>query len=250
MKKVGKIAPEQKNRNFPLKNIALFIGFLLVINLGLAQTGQPPAFGLSSGDVLVFELFIYKQADGTTEFLKLNYTKEKSVEFSKIAAANLGKKITIVLNGKTVSDTEVSKPGMGQSIDVKMTSPEEAFEIAKAFMNTPAKPATALVQAAGAPVLSLMPADVHKIVIMMFRDHTELEVTYAKEKQAEFAKVTAEGLPKKFEIVLNGKMVAERTITKPMTGHSLRVEMPSPEEAFAMAKALINPVPKPETKAP
>lgn len=91
------------------------------------------------------------------------------------------------------------------------------------------------------PVFSLTAADVPKVVLLMFKQPPRfiLEVTYSKEKQAELASLTSADLPKKFKVMLDGKTVSERTATEPATGHSLKVEMASLDEAVAMAKALM-----------
>lgn len=96
------------------------------------------------------------------------------------------------------------------------------------------------VRAQDVPVLSLGVDDVHKAVVLVTKpNEIVLEVTYSKPKQAEFLKVSQEGLPKKIKIVLNGQAVSERTITQPLTGHSIKLPMTTLDDAFAQAEALI-----------
>lgn len=97
-------------------------------------------------------------------------------------------------------------------------------------------------RAAEAPVFALTAADVPKVVVLLFKpDKAVLEITYSKEKQAELAALTAGGLPKQVIIALAGREIAERTMTAPATGHSLKIEVASPDEAFALARALFQP---------
>ncbi len=100
--------------------------------------------------------------------------------------------------------------------------------------------APCLAQAPAAPTFSLSPADVGKVVIFMYvGGKTWIEVTYGKEKEAEFAKLAADNLNKPISIMLDGKVVAERTLTSATVGHSIKIDMPTPDEAFATAKALL-----------
>jgi hypothetical protein len=95
-------------------------------------------------------------------------------------------------------------------------------------------------QQPNAATFSLLPADVPKVVILMFvGGKTTLEVTYTPQKQAEFAMIAARNVGKPINIVLDGKIVAQRTLTSPTVGHSIKVDEPSPEAAFAVARELL-----------
>jgi hypothetical protein len=87
---------------------------------------------------------------------------------------------------------------------------------------------------------SLLPADVPKVVLLMYvGGKTMLEVTYTPRKQAEFAMIASKNVGKPINIMLDGKIVAQRTLTSPTVGHSIKVDEPSPEAAFAVAKDLL-----------
>jgi hypothetical protein len=228
-----------------MRFLSCAMAFLVLLSRAGAQAPAPPVFALSSGDVLHCELFIYKSKPGspsaTTQFLRINYAPAKSAGFSQIAALNLQKKINVTVDGKIIGETEITKPQVGAGVDLTMASPNDAFALAKTLVNPPPKPAASLVPAANSVVLSLMPADVFKVVVMLFKDHTRLQVAFDKPKQAEFAQIASANLMKKAEVILNGRPVAELTLTKPTLGHSLTVDMPSPDDAFSMATALIAP---------
>lgn len=97
------------------------------------------------------------------------------------------------------------------------------------------------------PVFALNAANVGKVVLLMFKpDNVILEVTYSKEKQAELAKITKDGLPKKISISLSGKVVDSRMFTEQSTGHSIKIQMVSLEEAFETIRELWAPKNKPE----
>ncbi len=226
-----------------MRLLSCVIAFLVLLAPAGAQDQTPPVFALSSTDIVHCELFIYKSKPGspTTQFLRINYAPDKSAAFSQIAALNLQKKINVVVDGKIIGDTEIKTAQIGTGVDLKMASAKDAFALAKTLVNPPPQPAVPLAPAANNPVLSLMPADVYKVVVMLFRDHTRLQVAFAKPKQAEFAQIASANLMKKAEVILNGQRVAEITLTKPTLGHSLTVDMPSPDDAFAMATALIAP---------
>ena len=90
------------------------------------------------------------------------------------------------------------------------------------------------------PTFALSAADVPKVVIFMYEGgKTWIEVTYNKEKQAEFAKLAVDNVNKPICIVLNGKPFGERTLKDASVGHSIKVDVASPEEAFATATALL-----------
>ncbi len=231
--------------------VAAFIASLVLTGFALAQTGETPAFSISSGDVTEIQLFM-----GKATMLRIPLSKEKHDEFSKIGGENLQKKVNIVFNGKVVSEMLVTKPEMGKYLDVMMTSPDEAFKAAVAVVNPEKKAATGQIAADPAPVADdvefSLSSDLHlsKVVVGIARGHTQLGVTFAHDKVEEYARVTRENIGKKLKIVLNGKVVAEMPITQPGWGHSVTVDMPSAEEAFAMAKSLLNPTPIPEAKQP
>jgi hypothetical protein len=99
---------------------------------------------------------------------------------------------------------------------------------------------TLLLRAQDSTLLSLGVGDVHKAVILVTKPGAViLELTYSKPKQAEFLKASQTGLPKKIQIALNGQIVSERTIAKPLSGHSIKVPMTSVDDAFARALALM-----------
>jgi preprotein translocase subunit SecD len=238
---------------------APFAALLVLINPAFAQTeggaqsSGPAAFVLSTGDVSQVELFMGK-AMGKPR-LRITYSPEKQAEFSKIAGENLEKKVNIVLNGRIVSDMLVTQSGMGKSLDVFLgamdeATENEAFEIARALVN-PTQNAEANLPAAspspaGDSVSFSLSSDqnIGKVALFISRDHNELDVTFpSHDKIKEYAEVTKDNIGKTLRIILNGKVVKEETIKAPGWGHVVKVEMPSVEEAFQMAKALINPAP-------
>ncbi len=100
--------------------------------------------------------------------------------------------------------------------------------------------AASFAQAPELPTFALSPADVPKVVIFMYEGgKTWIEVTYNKEKQAEYSKLATENSNKPIRIVLNGKPFGERTLKDAGVGHSIKVDMASPEEAFATAQGLL-----------
>jgi hypothetical protein len=99
---------------------------------------------------------------------------------------------------------------------------------------------TPLLRAQDVTLLSLGAGDVHKAVILVTKpSEVILEVTYSKAKQAEFFKASQMDLPKKITIALNGQVVSERTITQPLSGHSIKIPMTTADDAFARAVALM-----------
>jgi preprotein translocase subunit SecD len=237
-----------------MKIIAAITALLVYIGSAFAQSTEIQAFSLSTGDVSQVELFMGK-AMGKPR-LRIVYTPEKQAQFSKIASANLQKKVNIVLNGKIVSDILVTQPEMGKSVDVVMDSMDEAtenkaFEIAKALVNPTQKVETNLPAASPVPAVDSVnfslssDQNIPKVVVAVFRDHNELDVTFpSHDKIKEYAEITKDNIGKELRIILNGRVVKEETIRAPGWGHVVKVEMPSPGEAFEMAKALINPAPK------
>jgi hypothetical protein len=96
------------------------------------------------------------------------------------------------------------------------------------------------------PVFSLMPADVGKVVVLMYKGpppSTLCEVTFSKEKQAELAQLASQNAGKPVQIVVNGKPVTQITFEPGKTGHSVKFPCTTPEEAFATAKTLLAPAP-------
>jgi preprotein translocase subunit SecD len=218
------------------------------------------AFTLSAGDVSNLELFMGKHIGQT--MLRIAYTPEKQAEFTKIAGENLQKNVSVVLNGKEVSKILVIKAQMDTSLNVMMgpvdeATENEAFAIAKALVNSPPEsggifPAADDAPAAGDVVFSLSSDEgISKVIVALFKDHTELDVTFpSHEKIEEYAKVTKDNIGKKLKVLLNGKLVQEDVIKAPGWGHVVKVQMPSPDEAFAMAKALIHPTPQTVSPTP
>ncbi|HEX4086914.1 MAG TPA: hypothetical protein VHY22_18510 [Chthoniobacteraceae bacterium] len=95
-------------------------------------------------------------------------------------------------------------------------------------------------QAPDEPDFALFPADVPKVVVLMYASgQTILEVTYTPGKQAELAALVASHLNKPIRIMLDGKIAAERTFSSATVGHSIKINEPSPEAAFAIAKDLL-----------
>ena len=115
--------------------------------------------------------------------------------------------------------------------------------IVKSFLLVVALVIATAVSSAQTPETStfaLSPADVPKVVIFMYEGgKTWIEVTFNKEKQAEFAKLAADNVDKPIKIVLNGKPFGERTFKDANVGHSIKLDVASPEEAFATATALL-----------
>ena len=95
-------------------------------------------------------------------------------------------------------------------------------------------------------VFSLNPVDVGKVVVLMYKGPkiaTLCEVTFSKEKQAELAQLAVQGAGKPIAIMVNGKQVTEITFETGKTGHSVKFPCDSPEDAFAIAKQLLAPLP-------
>ncbi len=95
-------------------------------------------------------------------------------------------------------------------------------------------------------VFSLNPADVGKVVILMYKGPkitTFCEVTFSKDKQAELAQLATQSGGKPVTIMVNGKQVAETVFAPGKTGHSIKFPCASPEEAMATAKILLAPSP-------
>ena len=95
-------------------------------------------------------------------------------------------------------------------------------------------------------VFSLKPADVGKVVILMYKGptiSTLCEVTFSKEKQAELAQLASQSGGKPIKIVVNGKPVADTVFEAGKTGHSIKFPCATPEEALATAKVLLAPSP-------
>jgi hypothetical protein len=100
-------------------------------------------------------------------------------------------------------------------------------------------------------VFSLDSKDVGKAVILMFKpDRIILELTYSRDKQAELSGLTSKDLPRKIKISVNGKVLSERTFTEISTGHSMKFDMASPEEAFDTVRVLWKQDTKVEGVAP
>jgi len=93
-------------------------------------------------------------------------------------------------------------------------------------------------------VFAVNPPDVGKVVVLMYKGPkttTLCEVTFDKEKQAELAQLATQSSGKPIKIVVNGKEVAETTFEPGKTGHSIKFNCASPEEAFATARILLAP---------
>jgi len=112
-------------------------------------------------------------------------------------------------------------------------------------------------QSAGTPAFSLSTGDVSRAELLMGKHigKTMLRIAYSREKQAEFSKIAGGNLQKTVKIVLNGKVVSGMLVTKPEMGSYLDVIMDSMDEAtentaFAIAKALVNPMQTSGTSAP
>ncbi len=108
-----------------------------------------------------------------------------------------------------------------------------------AFSSLRADPAAPL-------VFSLNPADVGKVVVLMYKGPkitTLCEVTFSKEKQAELAQLATQSAGKPITILVNGKPVAQTVFAPGKTGHSIKFPCATPEEALATAKILLAPSP-------
>jgi len=95
-------------------------------------------------------------------------------------------------------------------------------------------------------VFSLNPADVGKVVILMYKGPkitTLCEVTFDKEKQAQLAQLATQSSGKPITIMVNGKQVADTVFAPGKTGHSIKFPCASPDEALATAKILLAPSP-------
>ncbi len=250
-----------------VKFVASLICSLILASTATAQapataplSSGTAAFTLSAGDVSNLELFMGKHIGKT--MLRIAYTPEKQDEFTKIAGENLQKNVRVVLNGKEVSKILVTKAQMDTSLNVMMgpvdeSTENEAFAIAKALVNPPPEsgrifPAADAAPAAGDVVFSLSSDEgISKVIVALFKDHTELDVTFpSHEKIDEYAKVTKDNIGKKLKVLLNGKLVQEDVIKARGWGHVVKVQMPSPDEAFEMAKALIHPTPQTVSPTP
>jgi len=232
-----------------MKIITRIIACIFFTSLAFAQTGDAPPFALSSSEVNLCIFFVFKQADKKGgNFLKINYTKENSPESPEITIDHPRQKVSLIVNGKPVSEVSVLKQNKGHSVELQITSPDEAFEITNALLNSPKKEAFVFVEDGSIPVFNLNSEDILKLVIMVYRDHTDLEVSFNSEKQAEFTKLVADNLQKKIRVSLNGKIAKELKLIKLVSGNSIKIEMPSQEEAFEMAMKLSSststPVPK------
>ena len=248
-----------------VKFVASLICSLILASTAFAQlnataplSSGTAAFTLSAGDVSNLELFMGKHIGQT--MLRIAYTPEKQAEFTKIAGENLQKNVSVVLDGKEVSKILVTKEQMDSSLNVMMgptdeATENEAFAIAKALVNPPPEsavifPGADAAPAAGDVVFSLSSDEgISKVIVALFKDHTELDVTFpSHEKIDEYARITKDNIGKKLKVLLNGKLVQEDVIKAPGWGHVVKVQMPSPDEAFELAKALIHP--NPQTVSP
>lgn len=231
-----------------MKIIVPIIAFLLLVSLCLAQTGEPVVLRLASGDVGRCEFYMYKKADGGTEgYVKLIYVVENSAKFADITGGASQKKVRILLNEKVIAEAVILKIEKGHSIQLQISAPDEALDFSKALMDTPNTPATTFPQMADVPVVAITSADVPRVNVQMFKDHTILEVSLNDERRAELMKTETENLKKRIRITLNGRPFAEPTITKPSGGRSVKGEIASMEEAFELAISLMNSTPKPGT---
>jgi hypothetical protein len=95
-------------------------------------------------------------------------------------------------------------------------------------------------------VFSLQPANVGKVVVLMYKGPkitTLCEVTFDKAKQAELAQLATQSAGKPITILVNGKAVTQTVFAPGKTGHSIKFPCASPEEALATAKTLLAPSP-------
>ena len=85
-------------------------------------------------------------------------------------------------------------------------------------------------------------ADVPKVVVFLFKpDRAILEVTYSKEKQAEFLALTTAKLRQPVVISIGDSFFVERTFTTPASGHALKFDIPTHSEALFLARILMEP---------
>ena len=242
-----------------MKLIAPFITLLVLATHAFAQTGAAPVFSVAPGDCDRSYVHLYKPGGvRNTGFFKPDgkftglltvkgFSKDKTAEYVKIAEANPAK-VDIVLDGHSIAEAWVAKPGQEHGIQARMPTLDDAFKMAKALVNAdPATDkkyladATAPAPGSGDLVFAITTADVSGVAVMIYKSRTNLHIDYSKEKQAEFSKIAAGNVGKNVTITLNGKAASVQPITKPAWGQAVNVVMPSPEEAFEMAKALVGP---------
>jgi preprotein translocase subunit SecD len=60
---------------------------------------------------------------------------DKIKEYAEITKDNIGKELKIILNGRVVKEETIKAPGWGHVVKVEMSSPGEAFQMAKALIN-------------------------------------------------------------------------------------------------------------------
>jgi len=220
-----------------------------------SPTADPSAFTLDADDVSSTALFMFvKAGEPVSVRLQVGFSDAKQAELARIVGENTGKKIRIMVNGKTVSEMEFKAPNAGRSINIDCTLPEEGFAIAKMLVPksavTSPSPAPAGSPGSADPVIfSLSSNDVGKVVVLMSKsDPVKLEVTFSKEKQAELARIAEESASgsRRVRIVLNGKVVSERepfaspAADRPFhTGHSIKVTYATADEAFETGRTLI-----------
>lgn len=87
--------------------------------------------------------------------------------------------------------------------------------------------------------LSLGIKDITKLVVFSENPGRRfIELTYSKPKQAELKTLTSEGLPKSVGVTLDGILLGEKTFVSANTGHSLKFEFSTIDEALSRLAVL------------
>lgn len=214
-----------------------------------------PAFEFGAADVSSEALFMFLKPGLPLEVrLQVSVSNAKQAELARAIEDNPGRKIKIVVDGRTLQELEFKPAPASHSINITFASPDEAFAIARKLIPNSTAPANA--PAASGPqsspdalVFALVSNDVSKTVVLISKtDQPKLEVTFPKEKQEELARIAVESAAdhKRVKVTLNGKVVSESDPFPPSTaehpvhtGHSIKVKYDSTEEAFEAAKALM-----------
>lgn len=94
-------------------------------------------------------------------------------------------------------------------------------------------------RAEAADGLSLGIKDITKLVVFSENPgRLFIELTYSKPKQAELKSLTAEGLPKSVGVTLDGTLLGEKNFVSPATGHSLKFDFSTIDDALSRLAVL------------
>jgi uncharacterized protein (TIGR03067 family) len=118
-------------RRFIREGVFLGVSFVLATLSMRAQSPDEFTFSLSPGDVT--EAWV-----GTAGLVRLQValTPEKSAELSDLTGRNLNKQIKIVICGKTRSEPFVRERIAGPSMEVFVSSPEDAIATVKCLLTS------------------------------------------------------------------------------------------------------------------